>query len=191
MQDYVPMQIKILFELYKGITWPTITIENTVDVAVIDQTENLQRIIITCCPTDNQVVLHRTNKQGSETVIVDGQIVQDQTVSLKKIWVNDILLDTDIILDVAVYRNEFSKDYFDYCAQQKVDPLPVETHWHTWYFNGIWLWQFEQPFWAWYCQQRQNKQLIGFTNEQVELYVGTGVNEHQFLMQQLKKLLQT
>jgi hypothetical protein len=185
------MQIKILLELCRGVTWPTIKIEDTVNTVVIDKTENLRNVIITCCPANNQVLLHRTNKQGPDTVISDGKIVRDQTVGLKKIWVDNILLDTHLVLDLAVYRNEFSQDYFDYCAQQHIDPEPVQTHWHTWYFNGTWQWQFEQPFWVWYCQQRQNKQKLGLTKEQVELYVGTGTDKHQQLMQQLRTLLQT
>lgn len=185
------MQIKILLELCRGVTWPSINIEGTVDTVVIDKTENLRNVIITCYPANNQVVLHRINKQVSDTVVRNGEIVQDQTVSLKKIWVDNILLDTDLILNLAMYRNAFSQDYLDYCAQQHLDPEPVQTHWHTWYFNGIWQWQFEQPFWIWYCQQRQNKQKLGLTKEQVELYVGTGTDKHQHLMQQLKTLLQS
>jgi len=190
MQGYAPMQIKLLLEISRGHNWPTILISDCDISEIISDTGDVREILVRCCPTKNEIKLVRSNKDGSETVVVNGQILRDQTVTLKKIWVDDILLDLDLVLEMAVFRNEFTDDYINYCAERSVEMASVESHWHTWYFNGIWQWTFDEPFWPWYARQKRDYQNKHLSKEHIELYVGTSAKNHQDLMHTLRELLQ-
>lgn len=183
-------QIKLLLKLCKGQSWPDLALIDAT-CTIVQEEENIRKALITFAVNDkNTIRLIRKSKTGSETIVIDGKIIRDQTVTLEKIWADDILLDLDLILALSVFTNEFSQEYLEYCEKNQIEVADTESHWNTWYLNGTWSWSFEQPFWPWYAQQRQTKEQKYLSEDHIELYAGTGTNQHRSLMQELEDLLE-
>jgi hypothetical protein len=181
------MLIQLQFKCVKGLSWPTLSFNNSVETKVIPVDEYTQTILVTCQSSNQVIFVNRTGKTGQETIVVDGNIVRDQTVTLEKIWVDEILLDIDMILEEACFVNDFPLDYIEYCKKQNIALAATESHWNTWYFNGVWTYKFNVPFWPWYFKKRKEKQFKYHSEKDREMFIGS--NEHQSLLGELKKLL--
>jgi hypothetical protein len=69
---------------------------------------------------------------------------------LKKIWVEDILLDSALMLPHCEFIPNYHNGYLDYC---KKNQITVEQKISTYdlYFNGLFTLNFKLPFWNWYA----------------------------------------
>lgn len=183
------MQVRFQFEYNKGLSWPELLIRDTVDATMSDVTEFKRRVYITCAPAQNSLLINRINKTGSETLVKNGVIIRDQTVTLEKIWVDDILVDLDLILQLSVFVNDFPSEYLEYCKTNNIESAPRDSHWPIWYFNGTWEWSYQVPFWNWYATEKIERQSRYHFGQNRELYIGTNAKDHRELLDELKKRL--
>lgn len=183
------MQAQLQFKCTRGLTWPDLSINHCVSVEDKDVTDVEKTQLVTCDLLSNSIVVVRQNKTAQDTITENETIVRDQTVTLERLWVDDILLDLDLVLSLSCFKNDFPEGYIEYCKQHSIESAPVESHWHTWYFNGVWTWNIEQPFWPWYSNQRKEKQSRYHSKKDLELYLGTSGHQHENLLNKLKGLL--
>ena len=84
--------------------------------------------------------IERFNKTDQNTIVDDcGNILQDQTVSLKNIWYDNVVLPMDYL-----WQGEF-------CYNSKAHKSVL-----SWGPNGHWYWKFETPILPWLVNIKNN-----------------------------------
>lgn len=185
------MKVEIEFEFFLGRNWPELIMLSSVDqlsVHVTDLSPLHKRAVYQFSTTHDQIIIRNNNKTEHDTVVVDGIIVQDQIVKLQKIWVDNILLDYQLIQPSTQFMPEYSDGYIEYCNCNNVVP-PETTQDPNWYFNGVYSLCYNVPFWNWYATQRHNNVIKHFSQEEIDLYFGNQQDMHSGLMIELKNLL--
>lgn len=181
------MNFEIELIYYYGNSWPTVQIENSViSETVIDK--STKNIVILINDVSDELVLTKTGKTDSDTVVENNIIVRDQFIEIKSIRADNILLDLNLIKDHCVFTPAYSQGYYDYCQKHNQEIEPTINTFNL-YFNGVWKFQFENPFWSWYADLRKQSDLKYFSSDFIEKYIGNNHSEHQELMTKLKQLL--
>lgn len=122
----------------------------------------------------NQIEIAWTNKQQHHTVFEHGRIIQDQTLELCQVRLDDILLDNWFLTQGYYYP-----DYFEGFLQQVPDAPRQLASQLIWHFPG--RFQFEpvpnqQQFWFWYRDQRRYVHIKTHNNKsqyREEQYIGS------------------
>ena len=92
------MNFEIELIYYYGNSWPTVQIENSViSETVIDK--STKNIVILINDVSDELVLTKTGKTDSDTVVENNIIVRDQFIEIKSIRADNILLDLNLIKD--------------------------------------------------------------------------------------------
>lgn len=185
------MKVEIEFEFFLGQGWPELIFLSEVDqlsMQVTDLSPLSKRVVYQFLTNHNQITIRNNNKTENDTVVVDGKIVQDQIVKLQKIWVDNILLDYHLIKPNTKFVPEYSAGYIEYCKSSNTVP-PATTEESDWYFNGVYTFCYNLPFWDWYATQRHNNIIKNFSQEEIDLFFGNQQNMHNGLMTELKNLL--
>jgi hypothetical protein len=183
------MNIKIEFEYIFGQTWPDLQFaDNVINVQHCSVNQYSQLVTYSIQVAGSSLQFKNINKKETDTIVENGQIVRDQIVRLKKIWVEDILLDSALMLTHCEFIPDYHNGYLDYC---KKNQITVEQKISTYdlYFNGVFTLNFKLPFWSWYAliKKQQNQKYL--TSDQIELYIGNQSDKHTELLQRLKNLL--
>ena len=122
----------------------------------------------------NVIEIHYVNKQQCHTVFDNDMIVQDQSLTLKKILINDILLDTWFLT-----QGHYCPNYFAGFLQQCPNAARKIQSQLIWHFPGKFVFEpvpaYDQ-FWFWYRDQRRYVHVKKFDdkgNYRNEGYIGS------------------
>jgi hypothetical protein len=177
------------FEYHYGQSWPELQFTDTViDVQYCSVNQYSQLVTYSIQVAGSNLQFKNINKKETDTIVENDQIVRDQIVRLKKIWVEDILLDSALMLSHCEFIPDYHNGYLDYC---KKNQITVEQKISTYdlYFNGLFTLNFKLPFWNWYALIKKQRNQKYFTSGQIELYIGNQSDKHKELLQRLKNLL--
>ena len=185
------MMIRVLieFEFHRAVNWPQLEIpgQYSVDEHLIDTDTKTARYSFESSSTVIQIA--NVNKTELDTVVVDGKIVRDQFVTLRNFWVDEIMLDLDLVKEHCRFVPKYSVGYLDFCKVNDIVP-PPSTQDFTWYFNGEFEFKYDLPFWDWYDQIARQQVSKHFSSNEIEMYFGTATTDHVDLVRELKNLLE-
>jgi hypothetical protein len=183
------MNFKFEFEYTFGQSWPELKFQDLI-IRNSEQlvSEYVKLITYEIESNNSNIKFSNINKKKIDTVVNQEQIVRDQNVQLKKIWVQDILLDSTLVLNYCEFIPEYHRGYLDYCTQNNIT-VGEKISTYELYFNGDFTFEFELPFWQWYADARTQRNRKYLNDVQLELYVGDSNNQHRALLQKLKSLL--
>lgn len=143
-------QIELI--LTKGNQWPQWIFKN--NFQIIDEVESDFHKTINVLITDldsSAIVLERTGKDDNETIVENNQIVRDQALGINRVWVNGVLIEWAVIQNIGKFYPEYSKSNIKYAKENNI-VLKVVRSDLTFFYNGKWVFNFEQPFFTWYNQ---------------------------------------
>lgn len=170
-------QITLVFKLVKGTSFrkyhcnlPFSVIENIEDS--VSQTQTISLDIpnsVTC--------LHITTfgKTDQDTLLENGEIVRDQTLSIEQAFVNGIKIEPWALAKMAYYIPDYTPSQKHWALEHGVE-LSKTTNELCFYTNGTWYWNLQQPFFVEY-----NKILFehfGYVNEWVREW-HLGISQQQ------------
>lgn len=173
----------IEIEITLGVVFPRIELDCGYNVTQIATTHITQYHLIQTysIPLLKHLHLHFSKTPNDTVLDAAGQIVRDQTVSIKNLWINNILVPPNFLARHSDYYPSYHQSFIDYCIKNNAivnhGPLNEIKFWHagTWRFDPI------LPFWDWYCCEESKQEdskldpdLIGYSKGHVQ--------------QQLKKL---
>lgn len=183
------MKFDLTFEFRFGNSWPIIEIDNVISTQET-QIDEFNKIIKYSVDCNDRIFFKNSNKKENDTIVIDGKIVRDQIVILSKIHADDILLDLNVLLDQIEYIPEYHQGYINYCQEHNID-IQSKLSTYDLYFNGLWEFKFQNPFWDWYAARRAALNEKFLDKDQIELYIGSTNTEHFILLEKLKNLLCT
>lgn len=179
-------QIELQFDC--GLSWPKIEFASDVSLSETVINEYKKNIIVSGEFTNSLAFLN-SNKSEKETILdPQGKIVRDQVVSIKKIWVEDILLDLNLFGPYINYKPVYHRGYINYCNLHNID-IKENLQVYDLYFNGSWEINVQQPFWHWYADIRLKNAVSHMSKQDAELYLGNSSGEYQDLIDKLVWLL--
>lgn len=144
-----------------GATWPKYT-TNISKQKILSQDNNSMIVKHVGVVTSN-VNLHYVEKPQSETVVKDEQIVRDQCIEIRNIWINGIKIPLHMIDRISEFVPNYRQDFLEYCKREKIvvdhGPLHVTTFWHA----GTWTLPVTENFWVDYNRARQYHNNTNYT----------------------------
>lgn len=183
------MHFELEFEFFQGINWPVL--EFSGEVLTVNDTvlsEYHKRVNIKIDPKGNILTFNNTNKNDYDTIVEDGKIIRDQSIKLNNIWVDDILLNLNLVLSNIQFIPNYKDGFLKFCQENNIvvdyNPYPFAL-----FHNGCWKFSFEIPFWEWYSRQRQHHVNKNFSNTEIEMYIGKNYDSTKNDLIKLKKLL--
>lgn len=172
-----------------GVTWPKLNISvNKTNVGCFVIDESTKIIEFECTDiTDQNTLTLSFNKTQNETVISDnGDILQDQSLTLCRMWIDDVLMEPWMLTD-GVYSPEYFQGFLN---QHPDSPKEIKSQ-LSWHFPGKYVIRFLQPFWPWYSNiRRQYSKKINLDKdkERWENYSGS-FESHQDLVNEIYTLI--
>jgi hypothetical protein len=175
-----PSTATVTLECYQGLTWPAASLTQcsaSKNSRQLSEFVKLETYCINLLLPKIEIIF--PYKAQEETVIDDqGQILRDQRVSIRSIFIDDISLDMHLVRDLSEYIPQYRHDFLEYCVLQGIgiDSGPSRTL--DLFHAGTWQLTWAGSFWPWYQQQRRGRQksyhdikkfqnMIGDDNEQV------------------------
>jgi len=165
-----------------GKTFPEIHFTN-VDATLTSTTNTsaYQQVQTYEFTSDGGFNLNYNDKAPNETITDDaGLIVRDQTVAIKNLWVDKIIVPHEFLIQHGKYYPKYRQDFLQYCKENNIavnnGPLHEIKFWHS----GTWNFDVVTPFWDWYYEQ--NRELNNNLSPDVVGY------SKDYVRQQLKKL---
>lgn len=173
------IQVELELALNRGQTYPTYhTNLNNHKKLVITQSHNTKIVLHTGLVKD-YFYLNYLDKTQNETVVIENQIVCDQSIAVQRMLVDGILIPTVHLKTIGSFQPEYRKDFIEHCQKNNLTldtgPLNIIEFWH----NGQWTIDFSN-FWPRYSLIR-NKDNTDFT--------GNSSQEIAQSLLKLKKLL--
>jgi hypothetical protein len=181
------MKVLVQTKLSLGRTWPSFAFCPVAElISTIDIDSHTRRELYAVDIDANQLQLSNLNKHERDTIVENGVIVHDQILSIEKIWIDNILIDLNIVLPFISYTPHYHQGYLDYCKNNNVDAANTINTYDL-HFNGIWQFEFELPFWSWYHQLRLMDLTRGLNQSQIERYIGQFDTETKQMLIALKE----
>lgn len=182
-------ELKIVLIYEKGVNWPSVVLQPgalEIESNIVNDYKKIVSYSIANCK--NFIQLNYESKGPNETVVsAGGEILHDQTVEIAAIYVDDILLNQQFVVDHSMYTPNYNSSFIEYCSENHI-PLITEAHGATkFWHNGQWTFDFENDFWAWYCAKRENT--VSLTGDQISKYLGQSDKQIQAQLADLKKYL--
>lgn len=165
----------IILELDRGLSWP----QYCFDCASLVTAEtvinsNKKRVTVELHPT-NSLVLEYINKSQNETIVNSaGAIVQDQTLEIKSVYFDQILLDSAVIQHMSQYLPRYHLGFVAHCEQNNISIDHGVQHQLKFWHNGQWSLTWSNDFWAQYQTVRRalyatdNLNLTGYTLDDIQ-----------------------
>jgi hypothetical protein len=176
------LRIKLL--LIRGRTWPTWTINQLYSITSVVEKDNYRTMTIDIKVSSNRLVFSNVGKTQDETIIKDGKILNDQGIIIQQLWANAVLLENEQINKVAAFYPVYTEDNIKYSQKHNI-VLSEKRNQLDFYYNGDWVFEFEQPFFIWY--NRLLLQSFSDVNSQFkQLHLGIGDNDR---LSQLSNLM--
>lgn len=183
------MKALVQTKLSLGTTWPSFVFHPVAElISNIDIDQYTRRELYAVDIATNKLQISNLNKHEGGTIVENGVIIQDQILSIEKIWFDNILIDLNLILPFISYTPHYHQGYLDYCKNNNVDAANTINTYDL-YFNGVWQFNFEIPFWSWYHQLRLMDLTRGLNQSQIERYVGQFDDDTTQLLEALKESL--
>lgn len=171
--------------LTKGNNWPQWTLNN--DFQILNESKmdfyKTVDVLIGDIGQQTNIVLERTGKTDDETVIENGQIIRDQTIKINRIWVNDVLLETQAIQKVVQFYPNYSESNIKYARENNIHLEVVKSD-LTLFYNGRWVFNFNQPFFTWYNQILLDE-LKNFNHWVKQTHLGMASNQKKIQLENL------
>ncbi len=96
----------------------------------------------------NDIIIHRYGKTIFDTIVKDGNIISDQTLSINNIIVNRIPLEK--LLYLGVFYPDYPEPWHTEQKELGIE-LPTSMTYHNKLFhNGRWILNFEMPIHVWF-----------------------------------------
>jgi hypothetical protein len=144
--------LRLELKLSQGATWPTWS-ANQPHTIINTREDGYNRFVtVDINIIASPVIISNTGKTDQDTIIKDGQIIRDQSLTIQRMWANGVLLENEQISKFAKFYPVYQKNNIDYAQDHNIT-LPLEIHQLDFYYNGNWIFEFEQPFFTWYNQQ--------------------------------------
>jgi hypothetical protein len=144
--------LRLELKLSRGATWPTWTVNQPNTIIDTREDGHNQFVTVDINITTSPVIINNTGKTDQDTIVKDGQIIRDQSLTIQRMWANGVLLENEQISRFAKFYPIYQKNNIDYAQDHNIT-LPLEIHQLNFYYNGKWIFEFEQPFFTWYNQQ--------------------------------------
>lgn len=155
---------------------------------LINDTTLLEHNIITVDidnSIDNIITFNHKNKSDNDTVVLNGQIVEDKYLAIEKVWVDDILIpDFFVCTKCEIFP---PKSFLDQNKSYKIELS------NNLYFNGNLHYEFKKDFFMWLYNYQRTVDQNYFKNhndpdaEQKFL----GYNQDSTAEQELKQILES
>ena len=160
------LEFELEFEYYRTQSWSVLEFSAGAvrSECLIDQFTKKENIKI--FTSDSILTFDHISKEYSNV----------QSVKLISIWVNNIMLNLNIIRPFTKFtysNNEISHDSDSFELSQ----------------TGTWQFIFDQPFWNWYSNIRRNQNISKFSKEEIDLHFGSNDINSLNSLSRLKKLL--
>jgi hypothetical protein len=148
----LPIDINTLkFELHltRGNSWPIWEINQPWKIESELVEGDTKKIALCVFINSNELIIRNKGKGHQETILDNGKIIRTQSLSINKIWANDILLEKFFIESVATFSPIYNQNDIKF-AQQNNTVLLKQLNTLDFYYNGTWNFKFESPFFLWY-----------------------------------------
>lgn len=184
----MPTKIQFELELHLGRTWPDYQFNFPASISSVDITDSSRLHTVVIENIDSAVILY-LYKGENETVVADGKIIRDQKIKIKKVYVDDILLESNILEFNSLFIPQYNQSFINYCKDNnlKVDHSPV--HSLDFYHSGQWILDFGSNFWTWYQKCRLDTAIKYMPAEQVDAFIGLFDSQTTVMLQNLKQKL--
>jgi hypothetical protein len=179
--------IQIELELVKGNNWPQWNIEQDFQILSEKETSFKKTVIVLLENFENQLVINRGGKNDNETIVENRQIVRDQTLTISRLWVNDVLIEMSIIQRLAKFYPIYSESNISYAKEHNIELSNVRNDLSLFY-NGRWVVEFEQPFFIFY-NHLLFEYFQGFNHWVRQTHLGIAGDQKLLKLNQLLKLL--
>jgi hypothetical protein len=105
------------------------------------------------------------NKKDNDTVVVQGQIIENQNISLNHIFINEIdLVETGVIhQDIGDYTMQLTNEKYQYFLDNNININPTTSL--SMYENGVWSIRIGMPVWSFLTKKQQNIEIA----EQIDI----------------------
>lgn len=177
----------IELELHQGVTWPTYQFNQITTANNKSINDNIKTVTYTMIPLD--IIQLEYNKKVNETIIQDDIIIQDQSVRIKNIYADNILLDCNLLHQISHYTPNYTQSFLDYCNEHNIVPDLGPLHSYEFYHSGTWSFNPPANFWQWYSITRRENTIKYMNQSDIELYIGSSAAEHRLAMHELEELL--
>lgn len=182
------MLFELEFEFRCGKNWPILEFIDPVSMTERPISNFFKQVNVKINTSQPFLRFNNTNKTESDTVVNAGQIIRDQSIKVKNIWADDILLNFNFLNSYISFKPNYSDYFLQYCKQNNIvvdnSPYPFEI-----FHNGKWSLNFDLPFWEWYSLRRQEHISKNLNASEIELFIGTNSTNRQDSLIKLKKLL--
>ncbi len=150
----------------QGWPWLRVLIDRQIihELQILTPTHSLD-IDVDLVAGSHLLEFERINKTDHNTLVdQQGNILQDQTVTLDNIWYEDVRLPQDFLWSGTFCYHNLSR--------------PSALHWGP---NGVWSWPFETPVLPWIISKRNQQR-----SQAAELFVPTADRVAQFKQKTFK-----
>lgn len=151
----IPINVKsfkIEFRLTKGDFWPQWTINQPNKLLTEEYINDYEKLVlIEIDIVSDELTIVNFGKTINSTVIAGNEILRVQSLSVNKIWANNILLEIGVIKHHAKFIPIYEPWDIKYANENQIE-LPQSTEHLEFYFNGSWYFKIHQPFFQWYNQ---------------------------------------
>jgi len=185
-ENTVTMEI----ECHQGLTWPVASLESNFEIE-----NNCQSL-----STFTRLETRRINISGPEIKIIfpykareetvvdaQGQILRDQRISIRSIFIDDILLDMHLVRDLSEFMPQYRDDFLEYCQLHSIDIDHGPCHTLDLFHAGTWKLTWDGSFWPWYQQQRRLRQRSYHDVKKFQNMIG---DDHERIQHDLKRFRQ-
>jgi hypothetical protein len=175
-------------EIHQGRSWPNYTFNHK--FTICDQQDistTVKEITLNFKNISNLELIYK--KDLNETIVDNNKIIQDQILIIKRVYVDDILLDIDLIKENSQYWPNYHQTYLDYCLANNITIEQGPIMKLDFYQSGTWNFNFAENFWAWYAKIKLDRDTHYMDDDEIKLYISSSVTENMDLLEKLKGLL--
>jgi hypothetical protein len=134
--------------------WPQVEISSpgarTVQRTVVER--DIVTLTVPQCDGVSHITIKYVNKTEQDTRVHGDDIVEDQTLTLARVWCDDIVMENWFLTDGS-YCPRYFPGFLQRCPQA-APTLPSQLIWH---FPGEYRMAFRTPFWQWYAKERRDR----------------------------------
>lgn len=151
MIDIDLQKVTLVLRLIKGRSFPSWSIKQS--YCITNEThvdDNTKIVYVEILPEANVVDLRYFGKSNNDTILDEtGKIIQDQSLKIENLFVNDIKIEILAIKDFLRFIPEYTPSRIEYADVNNIE-LPKELFTDHMFDNGDWSFEFQRPYFLWY-----------------------------------------
>jgi hypothetical protein len=184
------VNVIVELELHLGVTWPKYTVNQELSCKETQISERIKKHKVVFDAVTSPLILDYTKFEGETVTSKNGEILFDQKLKINKIWIDNILLEQDLVkYSMSQFDPNYNTSYIEYCEQNQLTvdhgPLQILEFFHS----GKWRFSFQVPFWNWYNNLMRERVAGKHNKNDLESYFGIEDDDNQQLILKLKELL--